>query len=425
ITNRAVSFPLFASSVRSGDTTGSIVLLRRDEVSALPPIRTVLRFGKKLEAREIPVHLAVRLTEVGTLELWCISRTTPHRWRLQFDLRNTNLPQTQSTAEASELNIGAEQATQALALLEATFPLSGPSCADPVRVVRQLEELLGAGKDVWPLSFLRQAWDVLWEGREARKMSPEHEARWYNLAGFFLRPGFGAPGDPVRVDRLWRLRSEGIRFAKSIQVRAEWWNLWKRVAGGLQRTQQQQLFNDVSPYLLSRLQKKREKLPKVGPQEVREYWQLVASCELLTAEQKEELGDALLAHVVRGKATAVEIWALGRLGARAPMYGPLNCVVRAAKAAVWAGSLASARCERGDAVAFALVQLARCVGDRERDLPHDLRERLASWLESHGSNRGVVRLLREAVPIETSERARILDESLPVGLVWSADTAAS
>lgn len=423
VTNRAVSFPLFASSIRQGDTVGSVVHLERGEVSALPPLQTVLRFGKKIEARTLPVHIATRLTESGTLELWCVSRNTPHRWRLRFDLRDVNLPApgTPAVAAAEQeagLSLTEHQVSEATSLLRAVFPPAEPSQGDPISLVRRLEEIVGAGKDAWPLTFLRQAWDVLWQGRHGRTYSPEHEARWYNLAGLFLRPGFGAPDDEIRVGQLWRLRSEGMRFGRVAQVRAEWWTLWKRVAGGLQRAQQQQLFNEVAPYLLPRLTKKREKLPKVPPEELRLFWHVLASCELLAADLKAELGDALLTWILRGKATAGELWALGRLGARAPLYGPLNCVVPAAKALEWVERLLEARCTLPQATSFALIQLARCVGDRERDLPLEVRNRVAHWLETQAREPGAARWLREPHRIDRAERARILNEALPIGLVW-------
>jgi hypothetical protein len=50
-------------------------------------------------------HLTVRLrasfTEVGTLELWCESRDTPHRWRLQFELRGGEREQLAGTQPAT------------------------------------------------------------------------------------------------------------------------------------------------------------------------------------------------------------------------------------------------------------------------------------------------------------------------------------
>ena len=88
LANRPVSFPLYASSTRLGDRAGSVVSCAADSVTGLPSIRTVLRFGKKLTETTIPVHVLARLTEIGTLEVWCRSLRTDHRWRLQFGLRD-------------------------------------------------------------------------------------------------------------------------------------------------------------------------------------------------------------------------------------------------------------------------------------------------------------------------------------------------
>src|SRR5438034_2042483 len=57
-------------------------------MTALPPIRTVLQAGKKTAAADsVAVHLHAKLTEIGTLELWCSEVTGPKTWRLQFDVR--------------------------------------------------------------------------------------------------------------------------------------------------------------------------------------------------------------------------------------------------------------------------------------------------------------------------------------------------
>ncbi len=62
------------------------------------------------------------------------------------------------------------------------------------------------------------------------------------------------------------------------------------------------------------------------------------------------------------------------------------------------------------------MQLARCVNDRERDLDADLRKRLADKLRPLPNGERAAHLVPEYVPLEARERARILDESLPVGL---------
>jgi molecular chaperone DnaK (HSP70) len=431
VANRAVSFPLYASTTRTGDRPGELVTAGRESIVELPPIRTVLRFGKKLAIRKIPVHVVARLTEVGTLEVWCRSLTTEHRWRLQFQLREHGAPASEQDVEApapggAESVVNDAQLGAATQTIRAVFPRDPtPSQRDPVTMVRGLEEQLGTGKDAWPLLAIRKLWDVLWEGQQQRGTSAEHEARWLNLSGFLLRPGFGAELDDWRIQQLWKLKSAGLCFPKAAQCRAEWWNMWKRVAGGLTRQQQLQLDNEVAPWLLPRLKSKTRGLPRAGPQELREYWQLMGSCERLSAEMKAELGDALLPAILKAQATDVELWAFGRLGARAPMYGPLNCIVSRQVVRRWVEALLASDWRKPEPMVFMLVQLARCVADRERDLDASLRQRIAERIATLPGGRRAARLLTEFVPLEAQERARIMDESLPVGLQIRAEADAA
>ena len=52
----------------------------------------------------------------------------------------------------------------------------------------------------------------------------------------------------------------------------------------------------------------------------------MGSCERLSAEAKADLGKVLVRSLEKGKASDQEIWALTRLGARTPLYGPFHCV---------------------------------------------------------------------------------------------------
>ena len=38
------------------------------------------------EGATVPVHLQARVTEVGVLELWCVSRDGKQRWKLEFNV---------------------------------------------------------------------------------------------------------------------------------------------------------------------------------------------------------------------------------------------------------------------------------------------------------------------------------------------------
>ena len=168
------------------------------------PLVTLLRYGKKLQELELGVRLAVSFTEVGTLELWCESVNSPHRWRLQFELRGkadslqtgepepTRAPTT--TPASSQVS---EQALQsALQLIQTTFSRSPDGTAtDPAPLVSALELIIELRKESWPISILRPLADALFTVADGRSLSPRHEARWLNLLGYCLRPGFGDAQD--------------------------------------------------------------------------------------------------------------------------------------------------------------------------------------------------------------------------------------
>ena len=82
-----VVFPLASSSVRPDDKPGALVKADPDSIRELPPLQSLMRVSRKAKAERVPVSLAARVTEVGTIELWCQSRTDNRRWRLQIQLR--------------------------------------------------------------------------------------------------------------------------------------------------------------------------------------------------------------------------------------------------------------------------------------------------------------------------------------------------
>ena len=417
ITNQPVSFPLYASSVRQADRPGAVLSLSAQEVSRLPAIRTVLRFGKQSRSVKIPVVVSARFTEVGTLELWCEARRTTHRWRLQFQLRGEGSPPARSvlsqTGVREEHVVDEERMAEARQFIQAVFTLSDA----PHSLTRRLEQALGTAKESWPLGAIRALWDIVSAAQDGRRHSPEHEARWLNLSGFLLRPGFGQAADEWRVQQLWKLYPQGPVHKNAVQCHAEWWNVWKRITGGLSRQQQNVLYNDIAPWLLPTLKGKiKSGRSRLGTQERREMWQVLGSCERLSVEAKARLGQELVRVVAKGKASSQETWALSRLGARSLIYGPANCVVRREVAAGWVEKLLGGKARNSEAVAFAMGQLARCTGDRTRDLDESLRQKVAAHFSTLHAGQRLARQVLEVVPLEAQEQARILDESLPVGL---------
>src|SRR5262249_50332035 len=157
--------------------------LPAEQLSPLPAIRTVLRFGKKTGVVKIPVQVSAKFTEVGTLELWCEAQQTNHRWRLQFQLRGegTVVPVRAPSTVREEHVVDEALLAEAVQLIETVFASATPTAAEavtPQNLTRQLEQTLGTNKEGWPLTAIRRLWDMLWEHEKGRGRGPEHEARW-------------------------------------------------------------------------------------------------------------------------------------------------------------------------------------------------------------------------------------------------------
>jgi len=85
--NKPVAFHLYSSEVRLHDQQGELIEIAAEEMHRMPPIHTILRYGKGGEDQKIPVNLHMSLTSIGTLELWLQSQKTEHRWALEFQIR--------------------------------------------------------------------------------------------------------------------------------------------------------------------------------------------------------------------------------------------------------------------------------------------------------------------------------------------------
>jgi hypothetical protein len=132
------------------------------------------------------------------------------------------------------------------------------------------------------------------------------------------------------------------------------------VAGGLNKNQQTDLFQRLSPILLPRGSKR----PRVNPSLLREMWRAAASLELLPIQTKTQLGDELMGRILKSDFVDTGLWCIARLGARKLFYGPINQVLPPAVAARWAEQLLKVP-KAQDAIAA----LARQTGDAARDLP--------------------------------------------------------
>lgn len=418
--NRPVSFTLFSSSVRT-DTTGDVITVERSSLVPLPPIRTLLRFGRKTGERRLPVRIGARLTEVGTLDLFCFSRETDHRWRLEFQVRDSRATMGSSAAGAEAaidrgVTIEESMVEDLERVVRGCFEHTGPPEVTPANIMRVLRARLELEKEEWPLPVLRKLADLLLAVRESRRRSAAHEARWLNLIGFCLRPGFGYPMDDWRIKESWKVWHSGVLHPGDEQCRTEWWVLWRRVAGGLSQGQQEQIHGQLAPALVAGPARRSKEGKRLGKQEEVEMWRCAASLEAIERARKVAFGEALVERV-RGKATAADLWALGRLGARVPFHGPANQVVKRSAVEGWIRRLLAAEWRLPEDTAQALAQLARRTGDRERDIDEGLRIEVGERLERAGPFARARQLVLEGGELERKEESEAFGESLPVGLV--------
>jgi molecular chaperone DnaK (HSP70) len=80
-------FRFLGSTVRRSDTPGTLVEEWEGQIDELAPVTTTLEAPGK-EGQMVPVHLHSKVTEVGTLELWCQSRDGKQRWKLEYNVRD-------------------------------------------------------------------------------------------------------------------------------------------------------------------------------------------------------------------------------------------------------------------------------------------------------------------------------------------------
>ena len=414
LANRPVSFTLYSSRARC-DAHGQVATLDEASVHRHPPLVSLLRYGKRRD-----VHLAIRLrasfTEVGTLELWCESRDTPHRWRLQFEIRGEEAhaqqfdgaktrPATQTSSDITS-NANFEAAAQLIKNVFGNSELDTPLALETL--IAQMEAAIGAKRDSWPVSAIRRFTDALIEVAMGRKKSPRHEMRWLSLAGFCLRPGFGAPDDETRVDRLRTIASNDLAFVDDLQCQVGALVLLRRIAGGIRASDQLALYRTHSNAPGSK--KKR-----INRQLEYEKWRLLANLEHLQATIRVSLGHELIAKIKKEPRDAIWLWSLGRMGARIPLYGPLHSVVEPEIAAKWLKVLLDLP-KLTTVTGSAIASIARRTDDRSRDIDEALREQAISNLVALRIAEESVQLVAKYVPPKRADAVGSFGESLPADL---------
>ncbi len=83
-----VHFRFFSSLVRKQDRPGQMLdRWEEDELQETDSLEACLPAAANVDDRYVPVRLQSRVTELGVLELWCVSTRSEDRWKLEFSVR--------------------------------------------------------------------------------------------------------------------------------------------------------------------------------------------------------------------------------------------------------------------------------------------------------------------------------------------------
>jgi hypothetical protein len=86
VVGEPAQFRFLGSTTRREDHLGDLIEEPGEDIEELTPLETTLSWIGQ-EGVTIPVRLRTHVTEVGTLELWAVSRDETHRWKLEFNVR--------------------------------------------------------------------------------------------------------------------------------------------------------------------------------------------------------------------------------------------------------------------------------------------------------------------------------------------------
>ena len=388
---------------KSGDVTAI-----SDEFHSLPPL--AVAFASDTNA-EVIVQLAVTQTEIGTLKIQCVSVDNPaQRWDVEFQIRKKARVSVDAALPA--------QYPQVVEKIQAVFG-SKSKQIDPKAVKNlrtDLEKLLGGDRNDWTTPLLRAMFITLLDGVKFRRRSEAHERVWLSLIGFCSRPGFGYPLDDWRVEQLWNFYPHGIQFVNENQNWAEWWILWRRIAGGLNTQAQEQIFADIAKFLNPAAARQAGIAKQIKTRGYDDMVRLSATLERLPVEKKIQLGEWLLKRLEKSSEPTQTWWAVGRIGARVPFHGSSHNVISVAVISDWLKIVLAEDWKKNPHIAFAATLMARMSGDRSRDIDDELRSQISEKLKLSKAPISWIEMVEQVRELDEKEEKQLFGEALPPGL---------
>lgn len=222
------------------------------------------------------------------------------------------------------------------------------------------------------------------------------------------------------IDQLWKMlssppKSSGLTTSQ-VEGGADYWIMWRRVAGGLGSALQNTLMNRLRPILIPA---KGKNTVKPGANELAEMWRAAASLERLDLRTKEALANALIRQTNKSPTPTYVFWALTRIASRSLFYGPLNLVLHPQIVEPMIDTLLAFKAENDserNGWAFCLANMARLTGQRSLDVDEAVRLRVIETLRTVPTAAKWLPMLEQVIEMEAADRGQLFGESLPKGL---------
>ena len=87
VVGEPAEFRFLNSTTRRNDGVGTLIEEVGEDLEEMSPLEVVLP-AEGGSDRAVPVTLESRVTEIGTLELWCVARHGTDRWKLELNIRD-------------------------------------------------------------------------------------------------------------------------------------------------------------------------------------------------------------------------------------------------------------------------------------------------------------------------------------------------
>ena len=214
--------------------------------------------------------------------------------------------------------------------------------------------------------------------------------------------------------RIFSLFEQKLAFPDKPQGWAAFLVCYRRIAPGLLENEQIAIRDTFDPFVIPSLAKKAK--GKNPPLARAELDALLCFLERLPKERRAEYGNVVLERAFTDKSLSV-LESARALGARCPTYASDHHAIDGKVVEGWVDQLVRLKFYELPQATMHFIAIARCTGDRVRDLSESARRSLERTLAKVGATELDLLPLREVIVPTAAQRVAEYGDDLPLGLL--------